>query len=304
MAIKMVREPSETPNISNTDDFVSIRYAYGNQDGYVIGKGNELSHSIENGKFKINSGRIVLQGVESDIDANGYNVDIDNINELRYYIVFCKVNLMSNTTTIENMYSNVSFDKITLPHSDDLTQNTTGTAILPLYRFTVKNGNISNVKKIVNPIQYSLKGSNGVLTNGDNIISQKKLIWSGYFDAANADNNDDGDRIISDVYAVAGKTIEVRFVSSSVIYYFKFRADKPDSSMPLTSWSTPAQYVYKWNIENNTIIRDTINFTLKQTLGESGLYCQSNRTGYSHLLNNYDPTYPDCHVLAIYEIIE
>ena len=46
MAIEMVRIPSETPNISNTDDFVGLRYAYGNQNGYVIGKGQECSPTI------------------------------------------------------------------------------------------------------------------------------------------------------------------------------------------------------------------------------------------------------------------
>ena len=93
MAHKMVRQPSETPNINNIDDIVPFRYAYGNQDGYVLNKGNELSYTINGNQFRINSGRVVLQGVEDDIDANGVNFTIDNISGTRYYVVYYKVNL-------------------------------------------------------------------------------------------------------------------------------------------------------------------------------------------------------------------
>ena len=100
MAIEMVRIPSETPNISNTDDFVGLRYAYGNQNGYVIGKGQECSYTISGSKFKVNSGRLVLQGVECDIDANGVEITIDNVATKKYYTVYLQVNLATNETKI------------------------------------------------------------------------------------------------------------------------------------------------------------------------------------------------------------
>ena len=37
MAVKLVRAPSATPNIYNTDDFVGLRYSYGDNNGYVKG---------------------------------------------------------------------------------------------------------------------------------------------------------------------------------------------------------------------------------------------------------------------------
>ena len=37
MAIRLIRENSDTPNITNKDDARMIRYAYGGQNGYVKG---------------------------------------------------------------------------------------------------------------------------------------------------------------------------------------------------------------------------------------------------------------------------
>lgn len=147
MAIEMVRIPSETPNISNTDDFVGLRYAYGNQNGYVIGKGQECSPTISGSKFKVNSGRLVLQGVECDIDANGVEITIDNVATKKYYTVYLQVNLATNETKILAMSDTSGYP--TIESGDDLTQNTTGTATMELYHFEATSGVISNVKKIM-----------------------------------------------------------------------------------------------------------------------------------------------------------
>ena len=151
MAIEMVRIPSETPNISNTDDFVGLRYAYGNQNGYVIGKGQECSYTINGSKFKINSGRLVLQGVECDIDANGVEITIDNVATKKYYTVYLQVNLATNETKILAMSDPTNYP--TIESGDDLTQNTTGTATMELYHFEATSGVISNVKKIMQKIK-------------------------------------------------------------------------------------------------------------------------------------------------------
>lgn len=154
MSILMVRKPSETPNISNIDDIIPFRYAYGNQSGYVIGRGNELSHTIEGNQFKINSGRVVLQGVESEIDANGFTILLDNIStETRYYVVYYNVNLGLNETSIQSTYDTVGYPEISV--GDDLTANTSGSANLELYRFKATNGVISEVQKTVKAIEYS-----------------------------------------------------------------------------------------------------------------------------------------------------
>lgn len=152
MAVKMVREPSETPNINNIDDIVPMRYAYGNQNGYVIGKGNEISNTVNGLNFTVNSGRLVLQGVECDIDAVGVTITIDNIATTRYYVVYLQVNLGTNTVSILSTYDTATYP--TIDSGDDLTENTTGIARLPLYRFIATSGVISEVNKVVESIKY------------------------------------------------------------------------------------------------------------------------------------------------------
>lgn len=153
MAIEMVRVPSETPNISNTDDFVGLRYAYGNQNGYVINKGLECSFTPLSAKFRINSGRLVLQGVEVDIDANGVEVAIDNVANTQYHTVYLKVDLSTNEAKILTMSDTSTYP--TIESGDDLTQNTTGIAKMELYHFDATSGVISNVQNIVEKIEYT-----------------------------------------------------------------------------------------------------------------------------------------------------
>lgn len=153
MAIKMVREPSETPNINNIDDIIPIRYAYGGQNGFVIGKGTEVSNTVSGLNFTVNSGRLVLQGVECDIDATGVTITIDNIATKRYYVVYLKVNLSTNTASIENAYDTADYPVI--DNGDDLTVNSSGIANMVLYKFTAINGIISEVNKVVEKIVYT-----------------------------------------------------------------------------------------------------------------------------------------------------
>ena len=154
MAISMVRKPSETPNMNNIDDIIPFRYAYGNQNGYVIGRGAEVSHTVNGNQFTINSGRVVIQGVESDIDANGVTLTIDSVSETRYYVVYYEINLANNTANIKlSNYSTTGYP--TIDAGDDLTANSSGIARLPLYRFTAKSGVIRGVEKVVIAIEYS-----------------------------------------------------------------------------------------------------------------------------------------------------
>ena len=216
MAIKMVRQPSETPNINNVDDIVGLRYSYGNQNGYVIGKGNEVSHSVNGSTFTINSGRLVLQGVEVDIDANGLDLTVDNIATKQYYSVYLTVNLALNTVQIQFTVDTTGYPERN--PGDDLTKNTSGIARLELYRFTAQNGVISEVSKLVQAIKYiedrtvanarkinnleMMYDDNGVLKIGNIIIPQKKLLWEG-------DVTSDGGDIILNEALKLGDTIEV-----------------------------------------------------------------------------------------------
>ena len=165
MAIEMVRIPSETPNISNTDDFVGLRYAYGNQSGYVIRKGFECSYNINGSTFIIHDGRLVLQGVECDIDANGVEITVDNIATKRYYSIYLQINLALNEVKILATYDTATYPVIN--RGDDLTQSPTGTARMELYRFDAINGEISNVNKTVKKIEYT---ENVIVKKAKNLV--------------------------------------------------------------------------------------------------------------------------------------
>lgn len=196
MAIKMVRQPSETPNINNVDDFIPFRYAYSNQDGYVKGKGSEFSYTINGNIFRINSGRAVVQGVEVDIDANGYEIVVDNISSKRYHTIYLEVNLALMTIEIKQLTDSGGFPFI--EESDDLTENSTGIARLILYGFESYQGVISGVVKGIKRIKYTeeitvnnstnsyninnlniMRDNNDVIVLEDVVIPQMKLLWSG-----------------------------------------------------------------------------------------------------------------------------
>lgn len=199
MSIRMIRQPGDTPNINNIDDIIPFRYAYGNQDGYVINRGNELSYTINGNEFKINSGRVVVQGAESEIDANGATVIVDASNSTKqYYTIYYKVNLATNVVSIESKYDIAGYP--TIDKGDDLTKTTSGYATLELYHFEAQSGVISNVDKLVKAIKYTkditvensknsiLKkdgtflgfslDETGILKIGDIIIPQKRIIYN------------------------------------------------------------------------------------------------------------------------------
>lgn len=195
MAIKILREPSETPNINNTDDFVSIRYAYGNQDGYIPGKGEISLYMDEtHSKIFIPSGRLVVQGVEVDIDADGVELGFTDVPMGTVYAtVYCRVNLATNTTSIETTYDIMDYPEV--DKGDDLTEVLNGVANLVIGNVKLENqtiiGILTKIKKIEYTTDMTVKNAmavnnleikrdeNGVLKIGDTIIPQKKLIWMG-----------------------------------------------------------------------------------------------------------------------------
>lgn len=154
MAVLFIRKPSETPNIQNIDDIRMVRYAYGNQNGYIKGYGAELSHNITGSTFIINSGIFVVQGAEVKIDANGWSESVSGVTNKRYYTVYGEVNLALQTAEIKSTYSHATYP--TIEAGDDLTQSTDGTARVELYRFTATNGVIADVKKVIKEIPYSI----------------------------------------------------------------------------------------------------------------------------------------------------
>ena len=245
MAIKMVREPSETPNINNIDDIIPMRYAYGNQNGFVIGKGTEISNTVNGLNFTVNSGRLVLQGVECDIDATGVTITIDNIATKRYYTIYLEVNLGLNTATIKDEYDTATYP--TIDAGDDLTENTTGVARLPLYQFTATSGIIGEVNKVVESVKYidesfiknvkvnnsfnsdtannilfNFESQSGLnhLTANNKIVAYKELVNSSPISIQTTNttiSSTDWKLIISNVASSASVSYEIETYSSAIL---------------------------------------------------------------------------------------
>lgn len=152
MGKRFIRQPSETPNVNNADDARMIRYAYGGYDGYIKGKGAELSHTTVGSTFRINSGVVSLHGYETEIDANGWTLPVTSISTKYYYAVYYEVNLATQDTDIKSTYNTADYPNIQA--GDDLTINSTGTARLLLYTFTAQQGVIANVDKKVQALEY------------------------------------------------------------------------------------------------------------------------------------------------------
>lgn len=269
MGIKIVRTPSETPNITNVDDIIPFRYAYGNQNGYVIGIGSQLDGSYESGEFTVGSGRAVIQGVEVAIDANGISTTLNTASETRYFKIYLKVNLANNVTVLESYYSTVSYDEITDPTSSDLISG--GNAYLLLYNLQLNGTTQVNIEKKVKQIEYSVGGSR-ILWSGNITVNTTGVVDIGQIDIKN-------------------KLVEIAVTdSSNNVRYFKFKSPNGRiyfNYMPGTSNTNQPEIVFVRFYTSSQQLKTQI-FKTTYTLGSSG----------------YSTTAYPCSVLSIREIVE
>lgn len=168
MGLRLIRQESETPNVSNHDDARMVRYAYGGYDGYVRNRGQEIGSTVSGTSFVVQSGVISLQGWEVEVDANGVSIPTSaSVTNKTYFSVYLEVNCATDTAEIKSLTDTAGFPDI--PASDDLTENTIGTARLLLYHFTATGGVIADVEKLVQEIPY------GKETNADQTVALSQL---------------------------------------------------------------------------------------------------------------------------------
>ncbi len=161
MGFRIIRQTSDTPNVNNIDDIVPMRYAYGNQNGYIIDIGTELKATYENGTFTVQSGRVVIEGAEIHIDANGLSTRLDTGLETRYFEIYFKFNLDSEVAELESYYSTTSYDDILKPQSKSVISGET--AYLLLYRLKLDGAVQTEIEKVVRQIDYN----------------HRRLLWTG-----------------------------------------------------------------------------------------------------------------------------
>lgn len=152
MSIRLIRQSSDTPNITNRDDTRMTRFAYGGIDGVVQGFGSELSYAVSGSKFVLNSGCIVLQGWEVDVEGTGWELDLSTVVGTQYHLVYLEVSVGVESAVIKSTYLTGSTPSIDF--GDDLTKYPEGTARLPLYSFVIENGTIHSVVKKFSTLSY------------------------------------------------------------------------------------------------------------------------------------------------------
>lgn len=207
MGLRLIRQDSQTPNVTNHDDARMARYAYGGYNGYVKDRGQEIGYAIDGANFVVQSGVLVLQGWEVEVDANGVSLPVSaSVSQRQYFTVYLEVNCAADTAEIKSTYDQYGYPVIAA--GDDLTKNTIGTARMTLYTFSAASGVISNVEKAVKEIEYSgaalealkegleegtikpadskkvngleiERDENGILNINGTIIPQKRLLWEG-----------------------------------------------------------------------------------------------------------------------------
>ena len=159
MGIRIVRQSTETPNVVNVDDITAFRYAYGNQNGYKIGIGSELSANYENGVFTVGSGHAVIQGADYVVDGNGINTTLDTGVGTRYFKIYLKVNL--DTAELASYYSTNGYDNIPEPTSGSLIAGEN--VYMLLYTLKLDGATQTEISKVVKQIDYN----------------HRRLLWTG-----------------------------------------------------------------------------------------------------------------------------
>lgn len=174
MGLRLIRQKSDTPNVQNTDDARMVRYAYGGYDGVVKNKGTECSYTINGTTFKINSGVLVLQGWETEIDGNGWEMSIDSLT--KYYAVYLEVNLATDTAAIKSTYATGAVPSV--DSGDDLTITINGTARMTLYTFKTSGDIISEVEKKISVIEYIANEISEIKNSFQNEIDNLRELFS------------------------------------------------------------------------------------------------------------------------------
>lgn len=152
MALRLVRQTSDTPNITNKDDTIMTRYAYGGYSGIVKGFGSECEYTAENGIFKILDGEIIIDGWEIQIDGAGWSLNLSSLTGTQYHSVYAEINVLTETVILNSTYLTGSYPEVN--KGDDLTETPNGTARLLLYNVKVESGVIVEVNKKFNIIPY------------------------------------------------------------------------------------------------------------------------------------------------------
>ena len=192
MALRLVRKISETPNITNKDDTIMTRYAYGGYNGVVKAFGSECGYTADAGIFKVLDGRIVVDGWEIDIDGAGWNLNLSTVNGIQYHSVFVEITIATESIKLSSSYLTGAYPDVS--KGDDLTKVPNGTSRLLLYNVKSENGTITEVVQRFEVIKHikerleELGFKQGNLVDSDGVTYNNAVSKVGYYAIVKLEN--------------------------------------------------------------------------------------------------------------------
>lgn len=148
--LRLVRQSSNEPNVSNKDDACMVRYAYGGYDGRVKDAGNLVNCSLNfdsqdvSGVYvDVSSGKVVIQGWEIDIEEESVGAFHPTDAGTLYMYLYIELELITETVRFRPISSYTEVPP--LPTGDDLTQVPSGTARMLLCHWDASASGISNL---------------------------------------------------------------------------------------------------------------------------------------------------------------
>jgi len=175
MSVKVIRQPSETPNITNQDDIRMFRYATGGYDGYIPNMLSEFNFDLSS--KKIGSGELVCQGwqvqSDSDFDLTSYILNYGAV--YIYYTAYAEIVVSSTTetATIKVLSSTSNYPSVS---TDDIGGTTTGTMRIALARFISYNGALTSGARTIGSINYQVSKNSNLQQQIDSINFKIKKI--------------------------------------------------------------------------------------------------------------------------------
>lgn len=174
MALRLVRKSSIEPNITSTDDTISIRNAYLGYNGIVQNVGSELSLVIYNmaENIRLLSGRVVIDGWEVDIEEQ--EITVSDSSYETYDFLYLEINLLLEEATLKIIRSGQA--EFPLAKGDDLSHYPSGTARIPLYRWSVYDNQKYDEKQLAQTIPYVYEIYNDINESIGNINRRLNLL--------------------------------------------------------------------------------------------------------------------------------
>ncbi len=256
-------------------------------DGYYEGYGDDLNAIVSANVITVGSGALLVQGRLNEIETGGEAVEV-TIQNGYYGYVIARIETY-HTADTENCTliarTGTSLSAITLTKEDTYQKSAEGNNMvyeLPIYSFYMANGAITNLEKIIKPIEENTKTreiANAALAKIDEALAQINILidqsyakTAGYAtssgSAANADYATSSGSAANADYATEAKSVAISTFSVS---------PGNDGKATLPSSMKYGQILivsFLYSGERQTLVTMYNGGTNMSASSKHGLYCQ------------------------------